>query len=1606
MSRNSLRVKGLKENGGIIPNPFDPLYVDTDAPFGMAGVKSDIIGKGFVESLLPGEISSHYNTFDCFKTPKKCRVGGNDFECISCRSLGGGTCVKSSRELKTEYGIEDDDEYDGVCVPLADTIFSASSAFDKHDDDVATDAAYRNVNPFTTVEEAYLHYESGGVITGGGKKGTTYITKKRGCVDSSVVRKDPSLLNKDPRLEPILGCTDIVLCGGKGVGRPIHPTTFSIIDDVDDIDFDISSMTSTMDCLCEPGYSQQRDPATNAPKCEKKEGGIQEKEQGLGCPVMFRYGVVGDTGTKGCLCDESTQIRLEEVAGIDLPDAAKTDYAQPFVEGAKLLLQITERYETLGGSTKDACLPRPGNDTRMSALGYSYAASLFGRAPEITAFNGGHLITGGLLRESAMDAAGNWHSRIEDSDEQGKLTVSESVGGVVPYSGTGSVAAHIWNGDALNDNGLVGAGGGNFTEHPNASLRVVPLPHSNIPGLGIDSIDHAVGIIASQGKIFPETVHMRAGDPSGVKTDRRDAHNDTTIETSFLKDSDKAGYDSYKDNPLQKLRKSHDSGICATAYVVPSLHRVIKEKPSAKNDKTVNKILPLVHYRPTAKRMAHTPIETIFKHSLLTAQERDQSFANSTLNSMMVTNSSNSFDDVTNLLLDYFFPNLNGEGKERSGLPINTRSIYNEPNNAKFKEIGGIILQPVTAQGAKKSSTFARFSEKILSTNSPKIIDHYKAGSSAVFKKVGEKEAYEMFAHPPTAWRIASNEGTFFSGRGLNNGIEGTGMREAERVAKTLSKKPDIFAGAILTGDGVLMNGASSPLVRPMEIPASSLPEHTWFERRSPVNARGDPGSADNLTAINNTYDRVTKGDIRAILNSTTDIKTSFNSYAPARPFSKPLAPPAGVSAAAQATSFLGVLGGFPLPIPSSFLIQKSVQESVSNGTVGSMHGIVPLKFHEGDELWQQCEVKETEGALNFIPPPMALFESLLRVRTLSSETFIRPELIPNRFRADWGLSPHTAGHYLNGVYSPPCVREETGQSFGYPCSGALSQYTTMMVPKPLGPQSHSSLSKFSIKSYVEEQTRLLPANIGEKSIFEMQDPNSKNIFDKIGELGEKENCNCTNGLFCPKVNGGGRNKTDPIAATPSRGNRHSRFPLMTTLPKNDVHLSAALLRAQSGDARILNTIGETKTNGRKINLKAATENIWDISSNVMLAPNKFCAMRRSTAYTPYSTRQEKVPAAVLDERKGTFDRNAELLGDVGMTDIVSNDILMEDYERLPGVPPAEAEIFHIIRDAAKTGQEGAKARRIVDFFESSHGVTASTFNVGTFSPYVEGVKDIVSLYATPCFTDIDSPTISAGSATINEGASIEPTDGSEVVVEVVNSNMEMLGGSTAGSTKKRRLSISDYVDLEEDAEVFTINKQGKATENLRVRTSSSSKYVEGGQKDMVGFYEASKRVPRVMRRVHVLPVLTPYHGGFESCAPTAAQSACTRGVEITYADFMRPSDLSGTKTTLEGVRVKGPEPFDDLSTLYFRSVGGPNLRKFAHHHHFGYEGLMSRYYYTREKTVSVSEGDLKDRFPFVCQSDRGPFPPKRDGTIQPLALVDMGVLPEGALTRRTISME
>ena len=162
------------------------------------------------------------------------------------------------------------------------------------------------------------------------------MTRKRGCVDSSLVRKDPLILNRNPNLEPILVCTDIVMCGGTGVGLPLHTTTRVPITNVEDINFKISKLAREMLSYCEAGYTEDRNPDTLAPYCKIAEGGLDEKEGGEGCPVVFYM-----SDAKGCLCDASTQVRLEDVASIELLDETM-DYGKPFIEEAKNLMKITE----------------------------------------------------------------------------------------------------------------------------------------------------------------------------------------------------------------------------------------------------------------------------------------------------------------------------------------------------------------------------------------------------------------------------------------------------------------------------------------------------------------------------------------------------------------------------------------------------------------------------------------------------------------------------------------------------------------------------------------------------------------------------------------------------------------------------------------------------------------------------------------------------------------------------------------------------------------------------------------------------------------------------------------------------------------------------------------------------------------------------------------------------------------------------------------------------------------------------------------------------------------------------------------------------------------
>ena len=1587
MAHRILRIDGLDAD---ISNPYDPANMDTEVPLGMKDAPGAVVGKKSVASLLPGEISSHYLTYDCHRRVKQCQLGGDDYECVSCRSLGGGTCVKASAELIREHRLTSD----GVCIPLGDR---------RHLLEEAGEA-----NPFTTVKEAYLqvvednHNTAGGgpssIISGGGSGGIAYLTRKLGCVNSSIVRKDPKVLDKNPNLEPIIGCTDIVMCGGNGVGAPIHPVTHTPIINVDDIDFDISSMAATLSCYCESGFTSARDVVSGVPSCKPSEGGVSQKEEGLGCPVVFYSG-----DTKGCLCDDSTQIRLEEILEIGLADTT-CDYDKSYIEAAQRLSGVLDRYENMTSyTTRDACLPKPGVDPRMAALGYSYASTKFSTVPEITAFNGGHLMTGGLLRESAMDKDGNWHSRIEDN-EAGKIVKSESLGGVVPYAGTGSVAAHVWSGDTLNDHGLVGLGGGDvINAHPNASMRVVPLPHTSVPGFGVDSMDHAVGIVASKGRVYPRGVLAR----SGNETASTHVADDDSTDASYVLDPAEKGYVEYRDSPLSRLRNTQDSGVCATAYVIPSVHRVVKEKPDARDDTVVSKVIPLLQYRPLAKRAGHTPVEYVFRQSVVTAVRHGSLRGHVTAKLFSeLPQVGGSHEMLKRALIDHYFPGMHGDGRNKKAVnSVSVRGAFHLPNNEELTDIGGIIVQPVTVKGEGYSSTFGRFSEKILSTNSPKIIDHYKVDLASHKHTVDEDEARFLFPRPPTAWRIASNEGTFFSGRGLNNGVEGTGMRAAELAAEQSNdrefgvlRKPDAFAGAVMTGDGVLMHGESAPTLRPMDIPAGTLPENTWFERRDPVNARGDAGDGSVLKRLNNAYAAITRDEIRARVNSTLPIE-GFNTYNPAKPYYEHYEPPPKDSVNYWVKFFAPII---PLVEGDALGVVKSIieLECRESRTVGSLHKIVPLKFHVDDNWWQQGRV--TAAGPRIIPPTMAFFESELRLRTIASEGFVRPEILPNRFRADWGLSPHTAGHYMQAIYSPPCVREETGQAYGYPCSAALPQYMTMLVPKPVGENSHSSHTKETVKAYIEEQMREIPKNVGQLTPAENQgrDGIVENIFDKMGSLSKREKCNCTSDVFCPENHSGGKSPIAPVAALPSRGNRHTSFTLMSTIPKNDVHLATAVLRAQIGDSGVLDAIGRIRGNGQTAKIKDVLESGWGLQTSAMVAPNRWSAFRRNIAYTPYSTRPSQHLARVLtsgvhENFPGKFDRSAVSMGKGGNADMVRNDVVMRDSD---GSNPDCEEILNFVNRAAVPGERGARARRILDFFESALGTAPSTFNVGTFCPHAEGAKDIVAVYATPVLT-----TVSSAPATINEGRSKtdspKPRFGRGLVM---SSHSVAEGSNTTVSNTKRK--AEEEVDLETDAEVFRVDKFGKALDDIKIRRRETPN--EQPSVDMVALYEASKNVPRVMRRIHLMPINTTYHGGMES-GQTAAEAMCTRGVEIWYRDFVKPAMAHpDARTSMEGIRLKAPEPFDDLSVRGYYSTNPDAVRKFAHHHHYGYEGLMSRGYHTRKRLIPIPEGELKDNFPFICQSDRGVFPPKRDGTMQPLALVDMGVLSETAVGKTIIVQE
>lgn len=1380
----------LPSNVSGVTDPFDPANVQELAA--TAAYPSQTI------SLLPREFRHQYATFDCSKRIKLCKLG-NNHDCSACRSLGGGECIVPSAGLD----ISDDEPINGmgVCVPRDEAMDYATGRL--------------SINPRTTVVAAALVSLPNG-------KGNV-LAKSTDCVDSSLVRKNPASLSEYPLEAPVMNCDDIVACGGKGVGYPVHPRTGRAITVVDDIDFDLNQLASIhASCLCEPGYVQSRD-VSGRPSCVVSEGGVLEKNSDWGCPVIF------DTGeSSGCLCDPATQLRLADVLS-EVPGIYGTDYGVQFIDAAKGLLKALRQARR---SILDACIPRPGVDDRVAAMGYAYAPHLFGESEELTCFNGGHLMSGGIVRRGAVTRDGEWSSRIE-SAEIGRVVMSDSLGGVTPYMGTGAVAAHEWGGHSLNDNNLTGPGGEpNFTVHPNAVLRVVPPPRSGIPGWGADSMDHAVGLIASQGRVYPMGVHGRVNYDSNRTSGAAHPRGATLrTDSTYLGLEDADPEKLAEESPLGRARAAHDSGICATAFIVPTA------QPSSNGD---DPMLPLIHVRPMARALGFTPLVRVFKVA------------------------------CAGVGVAKLFPSLHGD---ETGLDV--EEVERRLESIGSDGLGALLVQPTTISGGGKSSLFARFGEEMLAANSPKIIDHYAVGPSERNQRVSwdEQEAKRCFALPPTAGRIVSNETGFFSGRGLPSGVPGTGFMNS--AGGTV----DFFASAVLSADSVLMNGFTS-ISRPQTLPVSTPPEWVWHEPRSPARANARASSVSVLSAIRNKYADITSN--RLIGHLTVDKDNFRNTYNPPKP-SFWRRDRHGEKVISKVLTDLSIVYPLLNTIPLALM--------ATDHSVGPAHAVVPVKFHAADERWRQGTVKTGELP-RIIPPSMALLESSFRVRTLASEGFVRPEVVPPYQRADWATNTHTAGHYLSGLFSPLSIAEETGQTDRYPCTGALPQYITMLVPRARGPGSHLTSSEHAIRQALE----------------------SRSPLDSLSNLAKKENCNCTSDIFCTRTNSDQTHFGKTVAAVPSRGNRHAPFLLNSSLPKNDPEHVSAVLMAQAGDVGILKEVGRR---GRvNAPLGSTVRKGWHKNTKFPLAANRWQAMRTNIAWTPYSTRPEVEARSNLVERSMDVDRtNTRTMGG-GRLDLPNIDQLERNESRYSNESP------DFVDRAKLPGLAGAIGRRQLDFFESSNGVVPSTMAVGTFSPWAEGSGDVVAIYGTPLFS---RPKLTAAAA------------------------------AAEGNVERRK----------------------------RTRNKRSA---DGAPIDPHPLNESANNnnnIPRAMRKIHTMIVNAPTMNGYAS-GQTAAEAALTRGRELWYASYVKPAVNPAATTSMEGIRAKAAEPFDDLALRDFATLDRATLAKFCHHHHYGLDGLVSLHY---AEPVRVSQ------FPFSCQSDRRPFPPTRRGRIQPSALVEMGAI-------------
>nr|BBD20107.1 wsv209-like protein [Penaeus japonicus]BDT61751.1 MAG: wsv209-like protein [Marsupenaeus japonicus endogenous nimavirus] len=1261
---------------GNIPNPYDPNF-----SYEITQRENSIVEP--IGGFLPGEnVVNNFASIDCHNTLVYCNadVSSKNYisQCQVCDTIGGGVCLEASHlskfntlmnsftinnnnnshteDINIDYFLNNDDTTVtnktsiegkiGICVPKARKSDELNSKINHYTTDIVVGVIgdYDHVN-----DDNGLRIEQ------------TVVTKTTTCKDDRIVRKNIQLVRADPLAASFMNCDDILLCGGEGVGYPIHPLKNTLVQCVDDINFDIVGEAELLRCGCAEGYITIKDPITNLPTCQKGGG----RRQGLACPVTVTDGV---TGTVRCVCNPATQVSLFEVVDSITKGGLSTDYSIDMVQGLSVF-----KDEILEGM--DTCIPKPGVDPKVSAFGYSFAVHVFYDDTEngndssfrLEDNNGGHLMTGGLVRRGGVTSGGDWVSVIEtecvtndssssslptaasnSNKNQYEQRASYSIGGVSPFLGTGGVPAHIWGGDLWNDNNIIVGSVPNKdydTIHPNGSLKMVPPSTTGIPGVGV-SLEHAVGMIASAGRYYPGGVYKRGGELSTKNCD-------INRESCFLQKVTNMD----RDNPLTQMMSTNDPGVCAAAFVVPFFHdkcytdyendpssaRLPREAPTQR----LGGLTGHSHSRPTAWAIGYTPIERLFRYFCST-QKKNLAFPDNIISMFPHMIQNNISEDNWQHLFDSQF------------------------SEARVDLLGGLFIQPTTVCGSGTSSLNTKWTEEMISVNLPCLVDHYKIDDGrarAVDESATNREVKIKYTKYPTAQNLVANQTSLYTGFSLPGGKDNSGFSNNQIGPhhQTYSFTDTSVFGA----ENVIWNNTGfSTLALPQDIPVATLPEELRFSKRNDSFGL----SKTSLTDFQNKY---AKFEDELVDLSLAEKDNIYN-------------PPA--------------LRDDVVDFPSKY---------INNWIPGRRDGLVP--------------------SLN-------LAESFFRMRPFCSRYFFTNK--PAILFKDWGSNPHTSGDLFQGIASAPCSKYELGGYAGYPSSGSLNQYVTLLSPRSFGHgntvHANNDLNEMNLLRMVIK----LPSQ-------------NKDVYTYLMEEAAKQKCKCLTDIYCPEKENGKRKE---VAATPSRGNRFSPYLFCRSTPRHHLPLMYALLRIQNRDPSVTDAI----TKEDRFNI---LQNIKTKNYELPVAANRFTATRNNSAFTQFFAREPIVPYDYVAPLSSiSFPRPL---------DYHSDTILQRDdweYNVLQGEPQ-----YLMIKDAnGKFIHE-----RLIDFYESSCRVSPNTICADTFSAWHEGPKGIVAMYGTPVMGNIKT---SNNDHTV-EGTRRETSPLPMRMIHTYNINTPYMGGFECGQT-------------------------------------------------------------------------------------------------------------------------------------------------------------------------------------------------------------------------------